>query len=363
MFKSNKTVCIVGVFPPPTHGFALVNDAMKNLIININPESSVFDLSGISLSRNIFSICIRLLKFLYLYPQYILFSILNKYHTLYIGLSGGLGQFYDLLILSIARVTRQRIFIHHHSFSYLNKRNLLTYLVVWGSGKNATHLVLCNQMQEKLNIYRKNLICIVLSNSVFLIKNNIEISKFRQLKTIGFLGNISTKKGIKIFFKILEKLNIQRPINGIIGGPFQDNKSEIYTRNELKRFSYISYLGPIYDDDKEKFLNTIDVLLMPSVLEEAEPLVIHEAMAYGVPVIAYNKGCIAEIIKQDSGIVVGLNSDFINSASEIINNWIKDPDVFDLIKTNAYNSYSEIKNNSKVTLEHTISQITNNPSN
>lgn len=359
MFKSNKTVCIVGVFPPPTHGFALVNDAMKNLIINIDPESSVFDLSSISLSRNIFNICIRLLKFLYLYPQYILFSILNKYHTLYIGLSGGLGQFYDLLILSIARVTRQRIFIHHHSFSYLNKRNLLTYLVVWGSGKNATHLVLCNQMQEKLNMYRKNLICIVLSNSVFLIKNNIEISTNRELKTIGFLGNISTKKGIKIFFKILEKLNIQRPINGIIGGPFQDTKSEIYTRNELKRFSYISYLGPIYDDDKEKFLNTIDVLLMPSVLEEAEPLVIHEAMAYGVPVIAYNKGCIAEIIKQDSGIVVGLNSDFINSASEIINSWIDDPTIFELVKTNAFTSYRETNNNYKATLDQLVSKITN----
>lgn len=363
MFKSNKTVCIVGVFPPPTHGFALVNDSMKNLIINVDPQSSVFDLSSISLSRNIFNICIRFLKFLYIYPQYLLFSILNKYHTLYICLSGGLGQFYDLLILSIARVTQQDIFIHHHSFSYLNKRNLLTYLVVWVSGKNATHLVLCNQMQAKLKTYRQNLSCIALSNSVFLIKNNFEISTNRELKTIGFLGNISTKKGIKIFFKVLEKLNIQRPINGLIGGPFQDNKSEIFTNNEVKRLSYISYLGPIYDNDKDKFFNTIDVLLMPSVLEEAEPLVIHEAMSYGVPVIAYNKGCIKEILKQDSGIVVELNSNFIDNAAKTINNWIEDPNIFELIKTNAFNSYREANNNSKATLDRIISKITYNKTN
>ena len=113
-------------------------------------------------------------------------------------------------------------------------------------------------MQEKLRVYRKNLSYILLSNSVFLINNNTNILTHRQLKTIGFLGNISYKKGIKIFFDVLENLNIQGFINGIIGWPFQDSKSEIFTRNELKRFSFISYLGPIYDNDKEKFFNTID---------------------------------------------------------------------------------------------------------
>lgn len=363
MLKSNKSVCIVGVFPPPIHGFALVNDAMKNLIVNLDPKSSVFDLSSISLSRTISNISIRFLKFLYIYPKYLLFSFFNKYHTLYIGLSGRFGQFYDLLILSIARITRQRIFIHHHSFSYLNKINLLTYLVIQVAGKNATHIVLCNLMQEKLRAYRKNLSCILLSNSVFSINNNTEIPTNRQLKTIGFLGNISIKKGIKIFFKVLEELNIKRPINGIIGGPFQDNLSENFTRNELKNNSHISYLGPVYDNDKEKFFNTIDVLLMPSLLEEAEPLVIHEAMSYGIPVIAYNKGCITEIVKQNSGLVVELNLNFTNYTVKLIHNWIDDPNIFYQIKTNSYNSYIETKNKSKVTLEHIISQITNNCSN
>ncbi len=362
MLKSNKSVCIIGVFPPPIHGFALVNDTMKNLIVNLDSKSSVFDLSSKSLSRTISKISIRFFIFSCIYPKYLLLSFLNKYHTLYIGLSGGLGQFYDLLILSIARITRQRIFIHHHSFSYLNKTNLLTYLVIQVAGKNATHIVLCNLMQEKLRAYREKLSYILLSNSAFSI-NNTEISTNRQLKTIGFLGNISIKKGIKIFFKVLEKLNINRPINGIIGGPFQDNISEIFTRNELKNNSHISYLGPVYDNDKEKFLKTIDVLLMPSILEEAEPLVIHEAMSYGIPVITYNKGCIAEIVKQDSGLVVELNMNYINNTVILINNWIDDPYIFNQIRTNAYSSYNAIKKINKVTLEFIVSKITNNCSN
>ena len=363
MIESNKSVCIIGVFPPPIHGLALVNDAMKNLIVNIDPKSSVFDLSSISLYRTISNISIRFLKFLFIYPKYLFFSFSNKYHTLYLGLSGGFGQFYDLLILLIARITKQRIFIHHHSFSYLNKISSLTYLVMRVAGKNATHIVLCNLMQEKLRAYRKNLSYILLSNSVFLINNTTEISSNRQLKTIGFLGNISIKKGINIFFKVLEELNIQRTINGIIGGPFQDSKSEIFTRNELKNNSYISYLGPVYNNDKEKFFNRIDVLLMPSLLEEAEPLVIHEAMSYGIPVIAYNKGCIAEIVKQDSGLVVKSNLNLTNCTIKLINNWINDPNMFNQIRINSYNSYIEIKNESKVTLGNIISQITNNCNN
>ncbi len=360
MIESNKSVCIVGVFPPPIHGFALVNDAMRNLIINIDPNSSVFDLSSKSLYRTISNIGIRFFRFLYIYPKYLLFSFLNKYHTLYIGLSGGLGQFYDLLILIIARINKQRIFIHHHSFSYLNKTNILTYLVIRMSGKNATHIVLCNLMQKKLKNYRNNLSCILLSNSVFSFNNNVKISINRQLNTIGFLGNVSIQKGIKIFFKVLEELNIKRSINGIIGGPFQDSKSEIFTRNELNKFSYITYLGSIYANDKEKFFNAIDVLLMPSVLAEAEPLVIHEAMLYGIPVIAYNIGCITEIIKQNSGLVIESNLNFTNQAVKLINNWIDEPKIFNQIRINAYNCYNETKNNSKVSLEHIISQITNN---
>ncbi len=116
MLKLNKSVCIVGVFPPPIHGFALVNDAMKNLIVNIDPDSSIFNLSSMSLSRNISNISIRFFKFLIIYPKYLLFSCFKKYHTLYIGLSGRFGQFYDLLIISIASITRKRIFIKENKY-------------------------------------------------------------------------------------------------------------------------------------------------------------------------------------------------------------------------------------------------------
>ncbi|MBU0529177.1 glycosyltransferase family 4 protein [bacterium] len=358
MNKSNRTVCIVGVFPPPIHGFALVNEAMKNLITSLDPRATYINLSSLSLSRTIPNISIRLFKFLLNYPQYMIFSILNKYHTLYIGLSGGFGQLYDLFILIIAKITNQRIFLHHHSFSYFNKYNLLTFLVIKIAGNNATHIVLCKLMQEKLKSYTKIPLCIVLSNSAFSINNFSKTSIDRRLKKIGFLGNISIEKGIKFFFSTLNELNSNRTINGIIGGPFQDKISETFTRNELKKYSYISYIGPIYDKEKEDFFKTIDVLLMPSVLEEAEPLVIHEAMSHGIPVIAYDKGCIPEIISDKSGLVINKNLQFVNNAIKLINNWIDNPNVFNKTRNNAINNHINIKQKNEVILEKLLLHIT-----
>jgi len=358
MFNSNKTVCIIGLFPPPIHGFAMVNDAMRNLIIKIDPNSNAFNLSSHSLNRTFINISRRFLKFLYLYPKYILFSILNRYHTLYIGISGGLGQFYDLLILSVARTTKQRIFIHHHSFSYIIKTNLLTSLIIKIAGKNALHIVLCDLMKDKLLTYREKISCITLSNSVFSTYNDMGKTKNRQLKTIGYLGNISHEKGIALFFEVLDKLNNQESIIGIIGGPFQDHNSEIFTRKKLILQSNISYLGPIYGDDKDNFFNTIDVLLMPSLLEEAEPLVIHEAMEKGIPVLAFGKGCIDEIIGSDSGNVIDINSNFTDTTVKQIIYWIKNPDNFNQIKIDTQNKFKNTKSRSIESLDLLIHKIT-----
>jgi len=358
MRKSNNTVCIIGLFPPPIHGFALVNDAMRNLITEIDPNSDVFDLSSHSLNRTFINISRRFIKFLYLYPKYILLSILNKYHTLYIGISGGLGQFYDLLILSVARTAKQRIFIHHHSFSYLVKNNLLTSLIIKIAGKNALHIVLCDLMQDKLLTYRKNISCMTLSNSVFSTYNNMGGPNNRQLKKIGYLGNISHEKGIALFFEVIEKLNSQKSIIGIIGGPFQDHNSEIFTRTKLVEQSNISYLGPIYDNDKDDFFNTIDILLMPSLLEEAEPLVIHEAMEKGIPVIAFRKGCIDEIIESDSGNVIDINNNFTDTAVKHITYWIKNPDNFNQIKIDTQKKFENTKSRSIESLDLLIHKIT-----
>jgi glycosyltransferase involved in cell wall biosynthesis len=61
-----------------------------------------------------------------------------------------------------------------------------------------------------------------------------------------------------------------------------------------------------YNETKDSFWNSIDYLLVPSILDNS-PNVIHEAKSLGIPVIATNVGGISEILNPLYDYVIDLN--------------------------------------------------------
>jgi glycosyltransferase involved in cell wall biosynthesis len=69
--------------------------------------------------------------------------------------------------------------------------------------------------------------------------------------------------------------------------------------------SLVDYIGEIGDHEKSDFLSGAIGLLLPLDWPEPFGLVMIEAMACGTPVIAYNRGSVAEIIDEGlTGFVV-----------------------------------------------------------
>ena len=67
--------------------------------------------------------------------------------------------------------------------------------------------------------------------------------------------------------------------------------------------SDVEYVGPVYGGQKEQFYRQLDVFLFPTnYANEAEPLVIYEAMRQGVHVIACDRGSIAEMLRNGAGL-------------------------------------------------------------
>jgi len=253
----------------------------------------------------------------------------HRCETLYMSVSSGFGQLYELLFLLMARLRGMRIFLHHHSFAYLDQPNTLTTLLVAVAGSEATHIALSDGMASRLqHTYHKVMRVVAISNAVLLLEEaGSSVAPHHGLANIGFLGNIASEKGVFEFLDVAEKLEaIDKSVRAVLAGPFQDSEIERRVRERLTRMRSIDYVGPKYGLDKTAFFREIDVLLFPTkYLNEAEPLTIHEAMMHGVPVIAYGRGAIGEIVSSVCGLVIDPARDFVSPAVAQIQAWRESP--------------------------------------
>ena len=119
------------------------------------------------------------------------------------------------------------------------------------------------------------------------------------------------------------------PIRGLVAGPFSGKALEREVMSRLSLVPDAEYVGPLYGSAKANFLERIDVLLFPTkYINEAEPLTILEALQRGVPVIAWDRGCIRELISRQEGLLVERMSNFVSAAMIRLLEWNRCPQIF-----------------------------------
>lgn len=123
-------------------------------------------------------------------------------------------------------------------------------------------------------------------------KGNFEGMK---IITLGFLGRLAREKGVLLLPEILvglpENFYLRVAGNGPQLADLKNLASKLGLGNRIK------FLG--FQENPENFLNGLDALAVPSIRTEAFGLVIIEAMAAGVPVVAAKTGAIPEILEHE----------------------------------------------------------------
>ena len=353
---------MVGNFPPPVHGMAVINETVHNEIKKNGLIPEVINLSAPSLDRSLGERLKRLPRVLL--GLWRLVTTRNAYGgMLYMSVSGGLGQVYEILFLLVARLLQMRVFLHHHAFAYLDNKNTLTQILVMAGGKNTTHVVLspgmANLLQEKYQASR----VIPISNSVFLAEKPKSVNQVRKtVRTVGFISNISEDKGVFEFLDLMEAISENNcDIGGRLAGPFQDEQTEQAVRSRLHSLPHVKYVGPQYGSDKEAFYRTIDVLIFPTkYINEAEPVTIHEAISHSIPVIAYGRGCIPEIIGLDCGLVIDPVEPFAPKAADQLQRWSSDASKFREVSNAASARFAQSHDKNMGRREVLLNKILNN---
>jgi glycosyltransferase involved in cell wall biosynthesis len=294
-------IAFVGPLPPPLNGFSNICARMLSLLERENTVE-VFDRAPPKAKRWWWSVEQVLVK----PAKYLRSCLMHRDVPLYLALSGGRGQLIDACYLVLARLFGRAIFVHHHSFAYLNAPTRLTRFVLKLSG-TATHIALSRGMGATLSreygLERSRLRCV--SNAAFYGEGEPGQAgrdlRGRPLK-VGYLSNITFEKGFVEFFATLKQLDaMQVDYLASIAGPVAGEAKAEFERC-LKEASRANYVGPVYGEAKERFYRDLDVFLFPTHYQnEAEPLVVYEALRSGVYVIACDRGAIAEMLGGGAG--------------------------------------------------------------
>lgn len=334
-------VCLVGIFPPPLHGMSLITDYMRRRIAEVDAPL-VIDFSPRTLDRSIRVRLGKVFRFVRGYAQFALLMITGQVRCVYFGLSGGNGQIYDTLFVGLARLFGKRLYLHHHSYQYLNEHRWIAKRLMATAGSEAVHIVACEKMSADLKrCYPVVKQTRVISGIAALELWGSEVRQRREIQTAGFLSNISIEKGIIEFLAVAEcAQQAELPLRFMLAGPYQDNAVRQLVEGRMASLNNVIYLGPVYGQAKRDFFDSIDVFMLPSH-NESEGLVIHEAMSRGVPVMAYSRGCIEQIISDQVGLRLVPADDFVGQTVKKIQEWLAEPALYQRVSRNALRQFQQ----------------------
>ena len=120
------------------------------------------------------------------------------------------------------------------------------------------------------------------------------------------------QKGLDIAFRITKLAGVELRVAG-----GSDDPNEVAELESLCRENGAIYLGVMHGERKAELFSCARALLFPTQLNEAFGLVVAEALMSGTPVIASDRGAMAEMLNPAVGFVCADESAYLNAVANI----------------------------------------------
>ena len=316
---SETTIIIIGSFPPPVHGASNINQALFELLRARGTPVLKIDISpgrtrwwGYHPTR-IFRVMVGACR--------ILIAAAGAERRYLMSVDGGLGLLYNIALALAVRVRGRPLLLYHHSSVYIGSDMRLMRLLLKATGDGANHVMCSARMwSDYCHRYHVRAQGFVVSNAAWvtlpLLSGPAKAGKLR----LGHMSGLSDEKGLG---RVIETFRAVRQRNTeaelILAGAPQDlaaQKTIIHAKAEFGEA--LRYVGVVTGDARAAFYKKLDYFLFPSLYpHETQSLVVPEALAAGVPVIAYDHRFVGEVLGR-GGLLIPADLPFAAAATEWI---------------------------------------------
>lgn len=310
-----KRLLYVAPFPPEFHGQAV---SSQKLLEELSEKLNGWQLDKIDTNKKLgpWSTIHRILAYTTAVSS-IFFS--SSRTVVYLSLNARKGMLVTLALAFLTRIKKQKLLIHHHTYSHIADYSKLFAMLAKVAGLDTMHITICPEMSAQLMARYSGRIKFSTSiNNTSSVDTNL-LSLGMPLhppRKVGFLSNITREKGL---LRAIEAFDLAKGRNLIdqliIAGPIHDEDlSDSIHKAGRRHGDSIKYIGAVYGQEKQNFFESIDVFIFPSKYpNETQGIVNLEALASGRPVVAFGKCCIPSDLTNSGGLAVNENADFSNA--------------------------------------------------
>jgi lipopolysaccharide/colanic/teichoic acid biosynthesis glycosyltransferase/glycosyltransferase involved in cell wall biosynthesis len=319
---NGNSVFFAVALPPPVHGQSVVTTSVISVAKQIARVSN-FEIVDIGPGRQKGKLKYHMTRiFRVIGALAILIKRGSKPdQVLYTVFESGFGVVYNLLIVGLARKFGYRIILHHHTSRHTLFLQRRFAFLAHVAGPDCLHVVLSEAMAQNLRTVYPFVNNVLISHNACHIPDPKRTAKPPKLSSkvrVGILGNLCAEKGLNIAIEAACKCRERGlDMEFVFAGPAVGHEAvAALSRAKLLLVDFIEVCGPIFGPAKEAFFRTIDIFLFPSLYRyEAQPLVVLEAMSYGLPIIATHCGYVKELV-DDEGAVLDIDGRLPDSIAD-----------------------------------------------